>query len=130
MIGTLVVTHGTVAENLVDTSKKIIGPCDHIGFLGIEWEDDLDSAKKSLKNQIAKFDTGEGVLILTDMFGGTPTNISLAFHQPNQVEIIPGVNLPMIMKAMTLPSGIKISDAANQLKQQAQKAIYVASELL
>jgi len=70
------------------------------------------------------------VLLLTDMFGGTPTNISLTFHQPGKVEIITGVNLPMIMKAITLPKGMTIREAASQLKHQAQKAIYIASELL
>ncbi|MCB1051686.1 MAG: hypothetical protein KDC71_13895 [Acidobacteria bacterium] len=130
MIGTLVVTHGNVAESLVGVSTKIIGPCNHVGYFCVGWEDDMETAKVSLGKKIEQFDSGQGVLILTDMFGGTPTNISLTFHRPNQIEIITGVNLPMIMKAMTLPSGIRVSDAAQQLKQQAKKAIYIASELL
>jgi PTS system mannose-specific IIA component len=130
MIGTLVVSHGNVAESLVSVTTRIIGPCHHVNHFCVGWEDDMEAARTALGQRIQQIDHGHGVLLLTDMFGGTPTNISLTFHQPGKVEIITGVNLPMIMKAMTLPKGMAIRDAALQLRQQAQKAIYIASELL
>lgn len=130
MIGTLVVSHGNVAESLVNVTMRIIGPCHHVSHFCVGWEDDMETARAALGLRIQQIDQGQGVLLLTDMFGGTPTNISLTFHQPGKVEIITGVNLPMIMKAITLPKGMTIREAASQLKHQAQKAIYIASELL
>ncbi len=129
MIQSLIVTHGTIAKSLVEATQQIIGSCQHISYYCVGWDDEIQTVQEALGQKIQDIDDGDGVLILTDMFGGTPTNISLNYHKPNKVEIITGVNLPMIMKAITLPSGIELSEAARQLKDQAQKSIYIASEL-
>lgn len=130
MVSTLVVTHGKIGEALLDATERIIGRSELVGYFCVEWDEDLEVAKRELGNRIKEIDEGQGVLLLTDIFGGTPTNISLAHHKPNQVEVVTGVNLPMIVKAMTLPGGILVSDAARQLRNQGQKSIYIASELL
>ncbi|CAM2068862.1 PTS sugar transporter subunit IIA [Sulfidibacter corallicola] len=130
MVSTLVVTHGEVAKHLIEAAEQIIGKSDSVGHFCVDWDQDLESAKEQLKKLIAEVDRGEGVLLLTDIFGGTPTNIALTYHKPHHVEVVTGVNLPMIVKAMTLPSGISVSDAGRQLRNQAQKSIYIASELL
>lgn len=130
MVSTLVVTHGEVAKHLIEAAEKIIGKSDAVGFFCVDWDQDLEAAKLHLKQRIEQVDRGEGVLLLTDIFGGTPTNIALTYHNPHHVEVVTGVNLPMIVKAMTLPHGITIADAGRQLRNQAQKSIYIASELL
>lgn len=130
MIRTLVVTHGQAAESLIDTCKRIVGARKHLESYCVDWDADIEDLKVGLRNLIQKSESERGVLILTDLFGGTPTNIALAFHDPGRVEVITGVNLPMIMKAMTLPKEMDVTEAARVIKTQAQKAIYVASELL
>jgi len=130
MLGILVVTHGNVAESLLKTAGQIMGQCENMDSYCLDWDDDLTHAKAELQAKIDEIDLGDGVLILTDMFGGTPTNISLAFHEPGRVEILTGVNLPMIMKAMTLPDEITLESAALMVKEQSKKSIYLASDLL
>lgn len=130
MIGTLIVTHGSVAESLVETIGRIIGPSNLVGFYGVDWDEEVAEAREKLGRRIKEMDQGEGVLILTDMFGGTPTNVSMSFHDQASVEIITGVNLPMIMKALTLPAGMNLQEAARQVKDQGQRSIYIASELV
>lgn len=130
MIGTLIVTHGNAADALLAAVRIIIGDCKNTSSFCVDWDDNLEEAKSKLRKKIEQLNQGQGVLVLTDLFGGTPTNIALAFHQKGEVEVITGVNLPMIMKAVTLPAEIGLSEAARQIKAQAQKAIYIASELL
>lgn len=130
MIGVLVVTHGGVASELVKAVRRIVGHVENLQFVSIGWDDDVDKARRQIKEEIGKADRGKGVLILTDMFGGTPTNLSLSFLQRDKVEIITGVNLPMLIKFYNLKTRDDIRDVAQKIKEQGQKSIYVATDVL
>ncbi|MEW5806260.1 MAG: PTS sugar transporter subunit IIA [Acidobacteriota bacterium] len=130
MIGVVVVTHSRLAEELVEATRRIVGEAAQLHAVSIDWNDDVEKARKLIQEGIKKVDNGEGVLILTDMFGGTPTNISLTFLEKGRVEIVTGVNLPMLIKYTTLKDLGNLEDLASRLKEQGMKSIHVASELL
>src|SRR5512141_2294122 len=98
MIGALVVTHGHLGQELVAAAEMIVGEISHIKAVTIGWHDDVNDAQKDIERHILEVDSGSGVLLLTDMFGGTPSNIALSFHNPGVVDVVTGVNLPMIIK--------------------------------
>ena len=127
MIGIVVVTHGAVAGELVNAARTIVGEIPAIAAVSMGWADDMGVAREAIEKAIADVGGGE-VLILTDMFGGTPTNVSLPFLSP-QVEIVTGVNLPMIIKLTSLREGDLI-EVARVVRDQGKDAIYVASEIL
>jgi len=127
MIGIVVVTHGGVAGELVRAAQTIVGETPSICAVSIGWGDDPAAANEAIEQGLAGAG-GEDVLILTDMFGGTPTNLSLPFLSP-RVEIVTGVNLPMIIKAIALREGA-LAEVARAVRDQGQGAIYVASEVL
>ncbi|MCB1045246.1 MAG: PTS sugar transporter subunit IIA [Acidobacteria bacterium] len=129
MIGTLIVSHGNVAKAMIEATQHIIGRSDFVDFYCVGWEETIQEAESKVNQKIAELDMGDGVLLLTDMFGGTPTNVALSYSGDSKIEVITGVNLPMIMKAMTLSPDVSLYQAARQLKEQAQKAIYLTSEL-
>ena len=123
----MVVTHGAVAGELVNAARTIVGEIPAIAAVSMGWADDMGVAREAIEKAIADVGGGE-VLILTDMFGGTPTNVSLPFLSP-QVEIVTGVNLPMIIKLTSLREGDLI-EVARVIRDQGKGAIYVASEIL
>jgi PTS system mannose-specific IIA component len=127
MIGILVVTHGRVAEELVNAARNIVGEIPAIRAVSIGWSDDPAAANAAIAEGLAAAG-GEPVLILTDMFGGTPTNLSLPFLSEN-VEIVTGVSLPMLIKASALREGALV-EVARAVREQGKGAIYVASEVL
>jgi PTS system mannose-specific IIA component len=127
MIGIVVVTHGRVAEELVNTARTIVGDIPAIVAVSIGWEDDAADAGAAIERGLDEVGGGEA-LILTDMFGGTPTNLSLPYLS-SEVEIITGVNLPMIIKATALREGV-LPHVAREVRDQGKDAIYVASEIL
>ena len=127
MIGIVVVTHGAVAGELVNAARTIVGEIPSIAAVSMGWADDMGVAREAIEKAIADVGGGQ-VLILTDMFGGTPTNVSLPFLSP-QVEIVTGVNLPMIIKLTSLREGDLI-EVARVIRDQGKGAIYVASEIL
>ena len=129
MVGVLVVTHGKVAEELVLAARRIVGDVEEIRALSIDWDDEVSAAGTAIQAAIKEMDTGEGVLILTDMFGGTPTNISLSFLKEGQVEIITGVNLPMLIKFCNLRDRDDLPAVATHIQEQGRKSIYVASDV-
>ena len=129
MIGIVVVTHGRLAEELVNAARAIVGDIPRIGAASIGWADDPSVAKEAIERALDEAGGGQaGTLILTDMFGGTPTNVSLPFLSP-KVEIVTGVNLPMIIKLTSLREG-DLLEVARAVRNQGKDAIYVASELL
>jgi PTS system mannose-specific IIA component len=130
MVGVLVVTHGGVASELVKAVQRIVGSVDNLQSVSIGWDDEVEKARREIEESIRKVDRGEGVLILTDMFGGTPTNLSLSFLQQGRVEIITGVNLPMLIKFYNLKNKSDIKEVAQRVKEQGQKSIYVATDVL
>jgi mannose PTS system EIIA component len=127
VIGIVVVTHGSVAGELVNAARTIVGEIPNIAAVSMGWADDMGVAREAIEKAIADVGGGD-VLILTDMFGGTPTNVSLPFLSP-KVEIVTGVNLPMIIKLTSLREGDLI-EVARVIRDQGKGAIYVASEIL
>ena len=127
MIGIVVVTHGAVAGELVNAARTIVGDIPAIAAVSMGWADDMSVAREAIEKAIADVGGGD-VLILTDMFGGTPTNVSLPFLSP-RVEIVTGVNLPMLIKLTTLREG-ELVEVARVIRDQGKGAIYVASEIL
>jgi PTS system mannose-specific IIA component len=129
MVGVLVVTHGNLALELVQAARRIVGPREELQALAIDWDDEVSTAGEAIAEAIRRMDRGRGVLILTDMFGGTPTNISLSFLKEGQVEIITGVNLPMLIKFCNLRERDDLRAVARNIREQGQKSIYIASDV-
>lgn len=127
MIGIVVVTHGLVAGELVNAARAIVGEIPAISAVSIGWSDDMLQAREAIEKALAEVGGGD-VLVLTDMFGGTPTNVSLPFLGP-RVEIVTGVNLPMLIKLTSLREG-DLREVARLARDQGRGAIYVASEIL
>lgn len=127
--GLLVVTHGGLAFELVQALRRIIGPLDHVRALSIDWEVGLAAAREIVGQAIGEVDPGEGVLILTDMFGGTATNVTLPFMS-ERVEIVTGVNLPMMIKFTNIAPDSSLREAASRIREQGQRAIVLAAECL
>jgi PTS system mannose-specific IIA component len=130
MLGMLVVTHGRLAEDLVQAVQMIVGPVEGLEAVSIGWNDDVDSATKSIEDAIGRVDRGKGALLLTDMFGGTPTNLGLALHERGRIEIVTGVNLPMLIKFANLREEMELHEAAAKIAEQGREAIHVASHVL
>jgi PTS system mannose-specific IIA component len=131
MVGAVIVTHGLLARELLDAAERIVGRTEAIRAVSMDWDDDVADARQQIQAAIKEVDAGAGVLIFTDMFGGTPTNVSLAFLAKDQVEIITGVNLPMIIKLTSVQnSDAPLLDIAQELRERGQTSIYVASEIL
>ena len=129
MVGVLVVTHGNLAGELVQAASRIVGEVQEIQAVAIDWDDEISAAGNAIREAIKGMDRGQGVLILTDMFGGTPTNISLSFLKEGRVEIITGVNLPMLIKFSNLRERDELRTVAENIKDQGQKSIYIASDV-
>ena len=127
MIGIVVVTHGRLAEELVNAARTIVGDIPAIAAVSIGWADDMTVARDDIQRALESVGPGPA-LILTDMFGGTPTNVSLPFLSPS-AEIVTGVNLPMLIKLSTLREG-DLMEVARVIRDQGKGAIYVASEVL
>jgi mannose PTS system EIIA component len=130
MVGILIVTHGRLAQELVETTRIIVGKnVENIVPITVDWNDDMSDIQKTISSAISKVDQGNGVLILTDMFGGTPSNISLSFLS-EKVEIITGVNLPMLIKIVNVGDRYTLKELAQMIHEQGKKSIYLASEIL
>jgi mannose PTS system EIIA component len=127
VIGIVVVSHGQVAGELVNAARNIVGEVPAITAVSIGWADDMTAAREKIERALGEVGGGD-VLILTDMFGGTPTNVSLPFLSP-KVEIVTGVNLPMLIKLTSLREG-ELVEVARVIREQGKNAIYVASEIL
>ena len=127
MIGIVVVTHGQVAGELVKAAQTIVGEIPAIQAVSIGWTDDVSVGRQAIELALAAVGGGDA-LILTDMFGGTPTNVSLPFLSP-RVEIVTGVNLPMLIKLTSLREG-ELAEVARAIRDQGKGTIYVASEIL
>ena len=129
-IGGVVVSHGQVANELLAAAEAVVGDLSHITAVSIGWHDDVEMAKAEIERAIAQVNEGSGVLVLTDMFGGTPTNISAMFLKENEVEIVTGVNLPMVIKLASVNKDISLHDLAKEVEAQGKEAICMTSTLL
>lgn len=130
MVGIVIVAHGRLAQAFVEAAEMIVGPSDQLKSCSFSQENSVDQLRKILKTSIKDVDDGDGAIILTDMFGGTPSNISLSFLEHNKIEVVTGVNLPMVINALTKREGRKIGDLVHLLKDNGCKNIYIASEVL
>ena len=131
MIGALIVTHGNLAHELLAAARKIEANVGVIEAVPLEWTDTVDQAREKIREALDRIGTDNGVIIFTDMFGGTPSNISLSFLEKGRVEILTGVNLPMIVKFATMQhDATDVASLAHVISEKGSKAIRVASDLL
>ena len=129
-VGGVIVSHGQVANELLSAAETVVGEVSHVKAVSIGWHDDVELAKNEISNAIDQVSDGKGVILLTDMFGGTPTNISAMFIKKNEVEIVTGVNLPMVIKLASQNEEKDLNEMAKQVEDQGKQAIYRTSELL
>jgi len=129
-VGVVVVTHGQLAIELVNAAEAIVGDMAHVQAVSIGWHDDVELARQEIGQAIARVATPAGTLVLTDMFGGTPSNLSVTFLVPNRVEVVTGVNLPMLLKLATLRRADDLHEVARLVREHGQGAVWVASDLL
>lgn len=130
MIGIIIVTHGNLALELKSSMEHILGIQKNIEIISIKPDDDLDIKKSALEESIKKVTKDSGAIILTDMFGGTPSNLAISFLKIGKVEIISGVNLPMLVKLIGSRDSNDLQKVARESKESAQKYISIASEIL
>jgi PTS system mannose-specific IIA component len=126
----VLVTHGHLAGELLAAAEMIVGPISHIAAVSIGWHDDVDAARDEVQRAITRVSQGRGVLLLTDMFGGTPTNIASMFLEEGSVEVITGTNLPMVIKLATASAEDSLAEIARKICDQGRQGIYLAGALL
>jgi mannose PTS system EIIA component len=126
----VIVTHGHLAGELLAAAEMIIGPISHITAVSIGWHDDVDAARDEVQRAITRVSQGVGVLLMTDMFGGTPTNIASMFLEDGKVEVITGINLPMVIKLGTRTGEGSLNEIARRVCDLGRQGIYVAGDLL
>src|SRR5688500_18654479 len=130
MIGVVVVTHGHLATELVNAAETIVGDLPPFTAVSIGWHEDVQDARDDIAAAIARVQQPGGVLIVTDMFGGTPANLGITFLEPDRVEVLTGVNLPMLIKLASMRASGSLVDTARQLREHGRNQIWVASDLL
>ena len=131
MIGVLITTHGNLGVELVRAAELIEGTLKGVHYVSVDQTKSVEELKKEISTAIKKLDQGQGVLILTDLFGGTPANISLSFLKEGKVEVVTGVNLPMMLKLSNMrKEEMNLNDFACYIKEYGRKNIYLASETL
>ena len=130
MIGALVVTHGNLSRELVRAAKKIVGDASHLQAVSIDWDGDVASAREIIGAALEELNSGDGVVILTDMFGGTPSNLAISIMEAAKVEVIAGLNLPMLIKLASVRKQEDLSGAVAAAQEAGRKYINVASSLL
>ena len=130
MIGVVVVTHGQLAAELLNAAETIVGDLPRFTAVSIGWHEDTQGAREEIEQAIGRVQQGQGVLILTDMFGGTPSNLAMTFLGQHDVEVITGVNLPMLISLAGLREQENLLAVARDMREHGRNAIWVASELL
>ena len=126
----VIVTHGHLAGELLAAAEMIVGPISHIAAVSIGWHDDVDAARDEVQRAINRVTQGGGVLLLTDMFGGTPTNIASMFLDEGVIEVVTGVNLPMVIKLASSTADEPLAEIARKICDQGRQGIYLAGALL
>jgi PTS system mannose-specific IIA component len=129
-IGAVIVTHGHLASEFIAAAEMIVGPLPHLTHASIDWHDDIDVAKAELERAIARVSRGHGVLLLTDMFGGSPTDIASMFLGDPAIEVVTGVNLPMILKLAEQSADDSLAEISRRVREAGHNGIHVAGELL
>jgi PTS system mannose-specific IIA component len=130
MIGLVLVTHGRLAVEFIAALEHVVGPQQHVAAVCIGAEDDMEQRRRDILDSVARVEEGDGVVLLTDMFGGTPSNLAISVLDRANVEVIAGVNLPMLIKLASVRSTSKLPVAVVQAQEAGRKYINVASQLL
>ncbi|MEW5721596.1 MAG: PTS sugar transporter subunit IIA [Thermodesulfobacteriota bacterium] len=130
MIGFIIVTHGRLGAELIKTAEFILGRIDNAGAVSIDGLHSPESMRESIEKAIRAHDQGQGVIVLTDMFGGTPSNLSLSFLDKWNVEVLTGVNLPMVIKLVQVREKLPLLELAQAIGEYGRKSINVAGEIL
>ena len=130
MIGMVLVTHGRLAIEFIAALEHVVGPQQRIAAVCIGAEDDMEQRRRDILESVARVEEGDGVVLLTDMFGGTPSNLAISVMDRGKIEVIAGVNLPMLIKLASVRSSSKLAVAVLQAQEAGRKYINVASQLL
>lgn len=130
MIGIVLVTHGRLAEEFRHAVEHVVGPQSQLETVSIGAEDDMEQRRLDIVEAVARADSGSGVIILTDMFGGTPSNLSISILDEANVEVIAGVNLPMLVRLASVRSNTPLAKAVDLAKEAGRKYISVARQVL
>lgn len=129
-IGCVIVSHGQLANELLAAAEQVVGDLPHIAAVSIGWHDNVEVAQSEVERAIDSVSSGNGVLLMTDMFGGTPTNISAMFIREGKIEVVTGVNLPMVIKLASQKDEITLEEMAQLVEDQGKQSIYRAVDLL
>jgi PTS system mannose-specific IIA component len=130
MIGMVLVTHGRLACEFRAALEHVVGPQRQLSVITIDPDDDMDGRRQDIMDAIHGVDTGSGVVVLTDMFGGTPSNLAISAMNGSNVEVVAGINLPMLIKLASVRDEAKLGDAVVQAQDAGRKYINVASRVL
>jgi len=130
LVGIVVCAHFNLAKEIVLATKLITGKQDQMRYVNINPGEDMEKAKNELWQAIREVDSGEGVIIFTDMFGGTPCNLSLSFLEKGRIEVITGVNLPMLVKVALERERKKLEELTESITEYGQKQIYLARDIM
>ncbi|MBI0474901.1 PTS sugar transporter subunit IIA [Sphingomonas sp. MA1305] len=130
MIGLVLVTHGRLAEEFVTAMIHVVGPQERIATISIGPDDDMETRRADIAEAIGAVDAGRGVIVLTDLFGGTPSNLAISLMERGRVEVIAGMNLPMLIRLGSARRSMKVVEAVAAAREAGRKYISVASEVL
>ncbi|WP_417688406.1 PTS sugar transporter subunit IIA [Roseibium sp.] len=130
MIGLVLVTHGRLAEEFKSALEHVVGPQEQVETICIGPDDDMEQRRQDILSAVEAANSGKGVVLLTDMFGGTPSNLAISVMDGKSVEVVAGVNLPMLIKLASVRSDRSLADAVDEARQAGQKYISVASQVL
>ncbi|MDQ4120027.1 MAG: PTS sugar transporter subunit IIA [Acidobacteriota bacterium] len=129
-VGGVILSHGQMANELLAAAEMILGEIEGITAVSIGWHDDVETARTELERAISSVDQGKGILLLTDLFGGSTTNIAAMFHIEGRIEILTGVNLPMVIRLVQQDGAADLAEIAKQVLQAGREGIYLGGELL
>ena len=130
MIGLVLVTHGRLADEFVMAMEHVVGKQERIAAVAIGPEDDMEARRDEIAAAIKAVDAGRGVIVLTDLFGGTPSNLAISLMERGRIEVIAGINLPMLIRLESARKSMKVVDAVAAAREAGRKYISVASEVL
>ena len=130
MIGLVIVTHGQLATQFIAAMEHVVGPQKQVAAICIGPDDDMEQRRKDILEAVANADTGDGVILLTDMFGGTPSNLAISIMDKAKVEIIAGINLPMLIKLASVRETADLKKAVDEAQASGRKYISIASRVL
>lgn len=130
MIGMVLVTHGRLADEFIAATEHVVGPQQNVRAISIGPDDDMERRRNDIMDAVSEVNTGDGVIVVTDMFGGTPSNLAISIMDQGGVEVIAGMNLPMLIKLATVRESCSLKDAAQTAQEYGRKYINIASSVL